>query len=119
MSILVAVPDRTEGAAAVAAAIAEAQRFQTELIVVPLGLQSIFDTSALDESGINYTVVGRKGRGDRDPAEAVLDELHERPGVERLVIGMKRRSRVGKALIGSVSQRLLLDSPVPVLAVKA
>ncbi|RAF01774.1 universal stress protein, partial [Burkholderia multivorans] len=53
------------------------------------------------------------------PAEAVLDELEERDDIARLVIGMKRRSRVGKALMGSVSQRLLLDSPVPVLAVKA
>jgi nucleotide-binding universal stress UspA family protein len=31
---------------------------------------------------------------------------------------MKRRTPVGKALIGSVSQQLLLRSPVPVLAVK-
>lgn len=119
MTILVAVPDRQEGASAVTAAIAEARTLRTDLVVVPLGLNSAFDTTALDESGIDYTVVSRKGRGDRDPAEAVLDELEKRPEVERLVIGMKRRSRVGKALIGSISQRLLLDSPVPVLAVKA
>jgi nucleotide-binding universal stress UspA family protein len=35
-----------------------------------------------------------------------------------LVIGVKRRSAVGKALLGSISQRLLLESPIPVLAVK-
>jgi nucleotide-binding universal stress UspA family protein len=38
--------------------------------------------------------------------------------VELLVIGMKRRSPVGKAVLGSISQRLLLDAPVAVLAVK-
>ncbi|GGC28766.1 universal stress protein [Brevibacterium sediminis] len=118
MSILVAVTDRAEGAAAVTAAIAEARLFDTDLVIVPLGIAASFDTAALDESGISYTVVARKGRGDRDPAEAVLDELEERSDVDRLVIGMRRRSRVGKMLIGSVSQRLLLDSPVPVLAVK-
>ncbi|MCF2571695.1 universal stress protein [Brevibacterium sp. UCMA 11754] len=118
MSVLVAVPDRKEGAPAVTAAIAEAKLFNTDLIVVSLGLNSAFDTTALDESGVDYTVISRTGRGDRDPAEAVLDELDERPEVVRLVIGMRRRSRVGKALIGSISQRLLLDSPVPVLAVK-
>jgi len=118
MSILVAVPDRKEGASAVTAAIAEAELLDTDLVIVPLGLASSFDTSALDESGIDYTVINRKGRGDRDPAEAVLDELEERPEVVRLVIGMRRRSRVGKMIIGSISQRLLLDSPVPVLAVK-
>ena len=118
MSILVAVPDRKEGASAVTAAIAEAELLDTDLVIVPLGLASSFDTAVLDESGIDYTVINRMGRGDRDPAEAVLDELEERPEVTRLVIGMRRRSRVGKMLIGSVSQRLLLDSPVPVLAVK-
>ncbi|WP_169253334.1 universal stress protein [Brevibacterium sp. 'Marine'] len=118
MSILVAVTDRIEGAAALTAAIAEAELFDTDLVIVPLGIAASFDTTALDESGVDYTIVARKGRGDRDPAEAVLDELDERPDVDRLVIGMRRRSRVGKMLIGSVSQRLLLDSPVPVLAVK-
>ncbi|RZK73323.1 MAG: universal stress protein, partial [Rhodococcus sp. (in: high G+C Gram-positive bacteria)] len=48
----------------------------------------------------------------------VLDLIQERPDIERLVIGVKRRSRVGKALLGSVSQRLILHSPVSVLAVK-
>jgi nucleotide-binding universal stress UspA family protein len=51
------------------------------------------------------------------PVDAVLDEIETR-GVVRLVIGVKRRTSVGKAILGSVSQRLLLESPVPVLAVK-
>ena len=42
----------------------------------------------------------------------------EEHGVQRLVIGIKRRTPVGKALLGSVSQRLLLEAPVPILAVK-
>ena len=62
-------------------------------------------------------VLERAGKSDRDPADAVLDEIKEHD-VTRLVIGIKRRTPVGKALLGSVSQRLLLDSPVPVVAVK-
>ena len=47
----------------------------------------------------------------------MLDEIKDHD-VSRLVIGIKRRTPVGKAVLGSVSQRLLLDSPVPVVAVK-
>jgi nucleotide-binding universal stress UspA family protein len=59
---------------------------------------------------------------DLDATELVLETLarQEQEGpVELLVIGMKRRSPVGKAVLGSVSQRLLLDAPVAVLAVKS
>ncbi|MGI3781880.1 MAG: universal stress protein [Janthinobacterium lividum] len=112
MSIVVAVPDSTEGARALTAAVAEAELLGTDLVVVNLGLRPL-DTSTYGE----VTVVNRSGRGDQDQAEVVLNVIAERD-VSRLVIGLKRRTPVGKALLGSVSQQLLLRSPVPVLAVK-
>ena len=48
----------------------------------------------------------------------VLGYLQANPGISRLVIGIKRRTPVGKVVFGSISQRLLLEAPVPVLAVK-
>ena len=115
MSVLVAVPDSPEGIAALAAGVAEADLLHTELIVVNLGLKPL-DTSSIP-TGTHAKVIDRIGKGDRDPAEAVLDEITAHD-VQRLVIGVKRRSPVGKAVLGSISQRLLLESPVPVVAVK-
>lgn len=116
MSILVAVADSKEGRNALTAAAAEAQQLNTDLVVVNLTISSL-DTSALP-ADLGHEVVNRLGSSDADPVEAVLDALEARPDVTRLVIGLRRRSPVGKALLGSTSQRLLLESPVPVLAVK-
>jgi nucleotide-binding universal stress UspA family protein len=115
MSVLVAVPDSPEGIAALAAGVAEADLLGTDLIVVNLALTPL-DTSTVP-TGTQVKVIDRTGKSDRDPADAVLDEIRDHD-VSRLVIGLKRRTPVGKALLGSVSQRLLLDSPVPVVAGK-
>jgi len=53
-----------------------------------------------------------------DVSEAILttvQELHP----DLLVIGARRRSPVGKALLGSVAQNIILDTDVPVLVVKS
>jgi nucleotide-binding universal stress UspA family protein len=52
-----------------------------------------------------------------DTAEELLKAM-DRDDAELLVIGIRHRSPVGKLLLGSVSQQLLLECPKPVLAVK-
>jgi nucleotide-binding universal stress UspA family protein len=52
-----------------------------------------------------------------DAAEELLSAM-DRPEAKLLVIGIKHRSPVGKLLLGSVSQQVLLECPKPVLAVK-
>ncbi len=116
MSILVAVADSKEGQAALAAAAAEAQQLNTDLVVVNLALHAL-DVSALPTT-LEHEVVNRLGSTDADQVDVVLDALEKRPEVTRLVIGLRRRSPIGKAVLGSTSQRLLLESPIPVLAVK-
>ena len=116
MTILVAVTDSKEGKTALAAAIAEAQRLSTGLVVFNLALSPLQVTSVPD--GVDVRVIDRKGPEDRDPVDAVLDEISGDSAIERLVIGIKKRRPIGKALLGSISQRLLLEAEIPILAVK-
>ena len=52
-----------------------------------------------------------------DTADELLKAM-DRTDAELLVIGIRHRSPLGKLLLGSVSQQLLLECPKPVLAVK-
>jgi nucleotide-binding universal stress UspA family protein len=54
----------------------------------------------------------------RDLGRELVD-LADEVGAELLVIGARRRSPVGKALMGSVAQTVILEARVPVLVVKA
>jgi nucleotide-binding universal stress UspA family protein len=53
-----------------------------------------------------------------DPAEDLIN-VAEETSADFIVIGLRRRSPVGKLILGSNAQRILLDAPCPVLAVKA
>ena len=53
-----------------------------------------------------------------DSAEELL-RTAESTEADFIVIGLRRRSPVGKLLLGSNAQRVLLDAACPVLAVKA
>ncbi len=68
----------------------------------------------LESSGIRYVV---EQDVSVDPVEALLDAM-DHADADLLVIGIRHRSPVGKLLMGSTAQRLLLACPKPVLAVK-
>jgi nucleotide-binding universal stress UspA family protein len=53
-----------------------------------------------------------------DATAEVLDAAEEHQA-ELIVIGLRRRSPVGKLFLGSTAQRILLEADCPVLAVKA
>ena len=71
-------------------------------------------TARLASSGVPSEFVQPVGV---DAAGELLAAM-ERPEAELLVIGVKHRNPVGKLLLGSVSQQVLLECPKPVLAVK-
>lgn len=69
----------------------------------------------LTERGLDVTI--RQVRQTPSAAEGVLGVVRAEQA-DLLVIGVRRRSVVGKFLLGSTAQTLLLDSPCDVLAVK-
>lgn len=53
----------------------------------------------------------------QDPADHLFEAI-ERHSARLVVIGLRRRSLLGRVLFGSTAQRVLLHSPCSVLAVK-
>ncbi|NMR19369.1 universal stress protein [Cellulomonas fimi] len=129
MSIVVGYLPTVEGRTALEAATAEAEKRGTRLVVVTVhrtsasdGDERLAEERALDavrqdlaKRGVPHEVrlVGRTG----DVADDLLAAA-ENTGAELIVIGLRRRSPVGKLILGANAQRILLDAPCPVLAVK-
>ena len=129
MTILVAYVPRPEGLAALEKGMEIAKRRQERLVVVnasPGGNQE--DLSKADaqevervevllaESGLDAEFKQFiRGKSAVAEVEALVDTLQ----VSLLVIGLRKRTAVGKLILGSVAQDLLLSVSCPVLAVKA
>jgi nucleotide-binding universal stress UspA family protein len=86
---------------------AEAARYESELQDV---------RKELDSVGVSNEV--RQLVRGLEPAEDIIAVAQE-VSADFIVIGLRRRSPVGKLILGSNAQRILLEAPCPVLAVKA
>lgn len=126
MTIVVGYVPTNEGEAALDAAVTEARRRGSGLVVVlarraHAEQHAAFEAEAdavrdrLDEQEVHYEV--RQLRRSDDVAEDLVATAEE-VGAELIVIGLRRRSPVGKLILGSNAQRILLDAACPVLAVK-
>lgn len=74
-------------------------------------LKATLSGSDVDHEFVEYA------RG-QSPAEDLLEIARERDAA-LIVIGIRRRSAVGKLVLGSNAQEVLLEADCPVLAVKA
>jgi nucleotide-binding universal stress UspA family protein len=70
----------------------------------------------LEASGVPYDL--RQLVRGFEPAEDLIG-IADTADADLIVIGLRRRSPVGKLILGSNAQRILLDAKCPVLAVKA
>ena len=128
MTLLVGYLPTAEREAAFAAALDEAQRRGEPLVVLnspqggaPVSADVASDSAVQDmtaragTAGVELDL--RQGAHSGDIADEVLRVAQE-TDASVIVIGMRKRSPVGKLLMGSSAQRILLDADRPVLAVK-
>jgi len=66
----------------------------------------------LEERGYDVELAA----GRLPPADGILDQAEDHE-VDHIVMGSRKRSPTGKVIFGSVSQQVLLESPVPVTIV--
>lgn len=131
MNIVVGFRPTTESRAAVDRAIEEARlRGGTVLIVHSMHggereeLEQVMQhrqrfeelRDELESSGVPHELI-EYARGN-SPAEDLLAVARER-AADLIVIGVRRRSPVGKLVLGSNAQDVLLEADCPVLAVKS
>lgn len=128
MTILVAYVARPEGQAALDKGIEIATRRNEALVVVNAGPGGKDDTGVVDgyegerlaERLAKLPVPAEfkhfvRGKSTVDEIEALVNHLD----VSVLVIGLRRRTAVGKLLLGSTAQEILMTVSCPVLCVKA
>jgi len=129
VKILVGYVPTPEGEAALTAAAAEAElRGASVLLLNTSRGESYIDAryanadelaaaeAKLRDRGVEVSIQQELSSGD------IAGELLKAAATEEvglIVLGLRRRSPVGKLILGSTAQRVLLESPVPVLAVKA
>ncbi len=130
-TIVVGYVPKPEGDAALERAIEEAKLRGDKLVVVNShrggrdydGDDSRQDDESmslvkarLESSGIDFDL--RQLVRGFEPAEDLIS-IAEASSADLIVIGLRRRSPVGKLILGSNAQRILLDAHCAVLAVKA
>ena len=130
MTIVVGFVPTKEGRAAFDRAVAESTLRNTSLVVINSNRggrdyhardaesEAELERLAADVRATGVDIEVRQLVRGNEPAEDLM-AVAEEVDADLIVIGLRRRSPVGKLILGSNAQRILLDAPCPVLAVKA
>jgi nucleotide-binding universal stress UspA family protein len=106
----------TEGRAALDHAVAEAAVKASRLVVVPEDGALVAEAESL-AAARGVAIELRSPAGGRTVADELMDLSYDED-VASLVIGVRRRSPVGKLILGSTAQKLILEAGCPVVAIK-
>ncbi|TWD74725.1 universal stress protein family protein [Kribbella amoyensis] len=122
MTVVVGYLTQAEGRAALGHAILESTVRGDDLLVVaadPVASSPEFAADlALARASVGGRIVEVRTAASESEAGSELIDLSYDQHVALLVIGLRRRSPVGKLVLGSVPQQVLLDASCPVTAVK-
>ena len=120
MTIVVGQLTTPEGQEALSTAVSEARERRCPLVVVTNGKRPVDDCRVeTDELVARLTpeIDVRVEQGTGDLAEDLIRAAVSH-GADLIVIGLRQRSPVGKLILGAGAQRILVEAPCAVLAVK-
>lgn len=131
MKLLVGYDGSNVALAAIAIAKRHAKVFQTETVYLVRSMEGGQDVTRREFDNAEHEL-GRVNRTFTDegissephllvrslsPGEDLVQFANDN-GVDEIVIGVRRRSKVGKLVFGSTAQYVILNAPCPVVTVR-
>ncbi|NKX56404.1 universal stress protein [Arthrobacter mobilis] len=123
MTVVIGYTSTPEGRQALASGMEEALLRKTSLLIVNID-RSHHDLDDEEQQSMReqLSAVGMDLHIESsvlaDPGDRLI-QVAQQHGSRLIVLGIRHRSMVGKLLLGSTAQRVILEATCPVMAVKA